>query len=100
LFAVPKLEKRFGRQRRFAESGLAYFVRIVISELESLSSTNILSQSDVHDGKMAARFSVARAARQLTSGAARKPSAFVCQRWQRPAVVERRLFSVSAAGTD
>ncbi|KAF2252336.1 hypothetical protein BU26DRAFT_539036 [Trematosphaeria pertusa] len=46
---------------------------------------------------MAAHFSVARAARQLSSSAARRPSAFVCQRWQRPAIVERRLFSGSAA---
>ncbi|KAF2678578.1 hypothetical protein K458DRAFT_423020 [Lentithecium fluviatile CBS 122367] len=49
---------------------------------------------------MAARFAVARAAHQLSSSAARKPSAFACQRWQRPAammVVERRLFSGSAA---
>ncbi|KAF1957727.1 hypothetical protein CC80DRAFT_409710 [Byssothecium circinans] len=47
---------------------------------------------------MAARFSVARAARQLTSQAARRPSPFACQkRWQRPQMVEKRLFTVSAA---
>ncbi|KAF2871543.1 glycine cleavage system H protein, mitochondrial precursor [Massariosphaeria phaeospora] len=49
---------------------------------------------------MAARFSVARAARQLSSSAARRPSSRVtspCQRWQAAAPVERRLFSVSAA---
>ncbi|PVH96333.1 glycine cleavage system H protein-like protein [Periconia macrospinosa] len=47
---------------------------------------------------MASRLSAARAVRQLTSSATRRPSAFVCQRWQqRPQIVERRLFSVSAA---
>ncbi|KAF1847134.1 uncharacterized protein K460DRAFT_279018 [Cucurbitaria berberidis CBS 394.84] len=45
---------------------------------------------------MAARYSVARAARQLTSAAARKPSPFVCQRWQQASQAQR-LFSVSAA---
>ncbi|KAF2466185.1 glycine cleavage system H protein, mitochondrial precursor [Lindgomyces ingoldianus] len=48
---------------------------------------------------MAARLSVARTARQLTSSAVRRPPSFVpatCQRWQQ-APLERRLFSVSAA---
>ncbi|KAF2646139.1 hypothetical protein P280DRAFT_386777 [Massarina eburnea CBS 473.64] len=50
---------------------------------------------------MAARFSVARAARQLTSQAARRPSPFACQRWQRPqSIVEKRLFTVSAAARE
>ncbi|EDU48862.1 GcvH Glycine cleavage system H protein lipoate-binding [Pyrenophora tritici-repentis] len=48
---------------------------------------------------MAARISVARVARQFTSSAAaRRPSAFVCQRWQQQqARPSQRLFSVSAA---
>ncbi|CAN9253144.1 hypothetical protein CUC08_Gglean001345 [Alternaria sp. MG1] len=45
---------------------------------------------------MAARTSIARAARQFTSAAARRPSPFVCQRWQQ-ATSKQRLFSVSAA---
>ncbi|KAF1943763.1 hypothetical protein EJ02DRAFT_420973 [Clathrospora elynae] len=45
---------------------------------------------------MATRSSVARAARQLTSAAARRPSPFVCQRWAQ-ASQKQRLFSVSAA---
>ncbi|RYN42824.1 hypothetical protein AA0113_g5736 [Alternaria arborescens] len=45
---------------------------------------------------MAARTSIARAARQFTSAAARRPSPFVCQRWQQ-AAPKQRLFSVSAA---
>ncbi|KAH6875486.1 hypothetical protein J4E91_004512 [Alternaria rosae] len=45
---------------------------------------------------MAARTSIARAARQFTSAAARRPSPFVCQRWQQ-ATQKQRLFSVSAA---
>ncbi|KAI4652133.1 hypothetical protein J4E93_002330 [Alternaria ventricosa] len=45
---------------------------------------------------MAARTSIARAARQFTSAAAKRPSPFVCQRWQ-PATQKPRLFSVSAA---
>ncbi|KAF1969475.1 hypothetical protein BU23DRAFT_557652 [Bimuria novae-zelandiae CBS 107.79] len=44
---------------------------------------------------MAARFSVARAARQLTSSATRRQSPFVCQ-FQRQQV-QQRLFTVSAA---
>ncbi|EOA87387.1 glycine cleavage system H-protein subunit [Exserohilum turcicum] len=44
---------------------------------------------------MAARLSIARAARQFTSAAAKKPSPFACQRWQQ--VPPQRLFSVSAA---
>lgn len=46
---------------------------------------------------MAARLSIARAARQFTSAAAKKPSPFACQRWQQ--VPPQRLFSVSAACT-
>jgi hypothetical protein len=46
--------------------------------------------------EMAARLSVARAARQLTSAAARRPAPFVCQRGQLQAQ-KQRLFSVSAA---
>ncbi|KAF2126327.1 hypothetical protein P153DRAFT_322039 [Dothidotthia symphoricarpi CBS 119687] len=45
---------------------------------------------------MAARSSVARVARQFTSAAARRPSPFVCQRWQQ-STQRQRLFSVSAA---
>ncbi|KAI4960251.1 hypothetical protein J4E86_001873 [Alternaria arbusti] len=45
---------------------------------------------------MAARTSIARAARLFTSAAARRPSPFVCQRWQQ-ATQKPRLFSVSAA---
>jgi hypothetical protein len=45
---------------------------------------------------MAARYSVARAARQLASVAARRPSPFVCQRWTQT-TQSQRLFSVSAA---
>lgn len=72
----------------------------VISQLvaSSSSSTPLLPHNTTTAFEMAAHFSVARAARQLSSSAARRPSAFVCQRWQRPAIVERRLFSGSAAG--
>ncbi|KAJ4290201.1 glycine cleavage system H-protein subunit [Kalmusia sp. IMI 367209] len=44
---------------------------------------------------MAARFSVARAARQLTSSATRRQSPFVCQFAR--AQVQQRLFTVSTA---
>ncbi|USP81969.1 Putative glycine cleavage system H protein, mitochondrial [Curvularia clavata] len=44
---------------------------------------------------MAARISIARAARQFTSVAAKRPSLFVCQRSQ--FAQKQRLFSVSAA---
>ncbi|KAF2651419.1 glycine cleavage system H protein, mitochondrial precursor [Lophiostoma macrostomum CBS 122681] len=47
---------------------------------------------------MAARLSVARAARQLTSSAARRPATAYpvsCQRWQK-APIQSRLFTVSA----
>ena len=46
--------------------------------------------------KMASRTSFVRAARQLTSTAARRPSPLVCQRWAQ-ASQKPRLFSVSAA---
>ncbi|KAF1828871.1 hypothetical protein BDW02DRAFT_574506 [Decorospora gaudefroyi] len=48
---------------------------------------------------MAARTSVARAVRQLssTAAAARRPSPFMCQRWAAQASQQQRLFSVSAA---
>ncbi|KAF2825669.1 hypothetical protein CC86DRAFT_294229 [Ophiobolus disseminans] len=45
---------------------------------------------------MAARSTVARAARQLTFAAARRPAPFVCQKWQAQAQ-KQRLFSVSGA---
>jgi hypothetical protein len=75
---------------------------IVISEFTApeLELANFLPLSSLYTLKMAARFSIARVATQLTSSAARRPAAFACQRWQRPAAVERRLFSVSAAGMD
>ncbi|KAF2627256.1 hypothetical protein BU25DRAFT_410872 [Macroventuria anomochaeta] len=44
---------------------------------------------------MASRYSVARAARQLTSVAAKRPSAFACQQWRQIAQTPR-LFTVSA----
>jgi hypothetical protein len=63
-----------------------------------LKSSNELgtSQSHTNPSKMAARTSIVRAARQLTNAAAKRPSPFVCQRWQLQAQ-RQRLFSVSAA---
>jgi hypothetical protein len=60
--------------------------------LPSLKLHNLLQNHT----KMAARTSIARAARQFTSAAARRPSPFVCQRWAQ-ASQKPRLFSVSAA---
>lgn len=44
---------------------------------------------------MASRSSVARAARQLTSAVAKRPSPFACQQWRQTAQMPR-LFTVSA----
>ncbi|KZM20991.1 glycine cleavage system H-protein subunit [Ascochyta rabiei] len=44
---------------------------------------------------MASRYSVARAARQWTSAAAKRPSPFACQQWRQTAQMPR-LFTVSA----
>ncbi|KAL5397340.1 hypothetical protein PMIN06_002691 [Paraphaeosphaeria minitans] len=44
---------------------------------------------------MAARFSVARAARQLTSSATRRQAPLACQ-WQKASIQQQRLFTVSA----
>ncbi|KAJ4984352.1 glycine cleavage system H protein [Stagonosporopsis vannaccii] len=44
---------------------------------------------------MASRLSVARAARQLTSTAAKRPTPFACQQWTRTAQLPR-LFTMSA----
>ncbi|KAF2438941.1 hypothetical protein P171DRAFT_422429 [Karstenula rhodostoma CBS 690.94] len=44
---------------------------------------------------MAARFSLARAARQLTSSAARSHAPLACQ-WQSTSALQHRLFTVSA----
>jgi hypothetical protein len=63
------------------------------------SAHNLKLHNPTHrHSKMAARTSIARAARQFTSAAARRPSPFVCQRWQQ-ATQQQRLFSVSAACT-
>ncbi|KAF9700776.1 hypothetical protein EKO04_001736 [Ascochyta lentis] len=44
---------------------------------------------------MASRYSVARAARQLTSAISKRPSPFACQQWRQTAQMPR-LFTVSA----
>jgi hypothetical protein len=65
-----------------------------ISRASKLPQTSAFRTHNTN--QMAARSSVARAVRQLTYAAAKRPAPCVCQRWQLQAQ-KQRLFSVSAA---